>query len=224
VRWFVMAIGVLVFWRTMGGLWRLAKGRGRSVATQPLRRRPGRHRRPGDTRRRRVAAKRARHLVAMWAGGWPHDPVVHLSDGVVMRAGEVPLQRGTTHFWVWATQSTWQSHSQVRGWRRQVHCAMSEVSLSGWQERGPVTWLVTSARLYGRARNGETFSIWWACLESLEVDLVADRVVLGADGWKAQLTGPRVAPFAVVAVAACQGPAALSTHPGLARLALRAVA
>ena len=172
-----MAVGVLVLWRTIAWLVLLAKRRTWSVAAEPLQRRPRRHRRLGDATRRRVAVKRARELVAALAQGWPQDPAAHLSDGVVLGAGEVALQRSKTHFSVWATRSTWLSHTRVRGWGRHAESSTGEVSVSGWQEHGEVTWLVTSARLYGRAKDGEIFSIWWARLDSLEVDLDTDRIV-----------------------------------------------
>ena len=134
--------------------------------------------------------KASAELVAVLAQGWPQGPAAHLSDGVVLGAGEVALQRSTTHFSVWATRSTWLSHSRVRGWGRRAESSTGEVSVSGWQDHGEVSWLVTSARLYGRARDGEIFSIWWARLDSLEVDLDIDRIVLGTDAWRAQLIGP----------------------------------
>ena len=181
MSWFVMAVGLLVLWRSVGWLCRLARRRTWSVAAPPLRRRPRRHRRLGDARRRRLAAKQARELAAMLASGWSRHAVAHLSDGVVLGAGEVPLQRGATDFSVWATRSTWLSRSRMRGWGRRAETSTAEVSVSGWQEHGEVTWLVTSAGLYGRIKDGESFSIWWARLDTLEVDLDRDQVVLGAD-------------------------------------------
>ena len=129
--------------------------------------------------------KRARELAAMLADGWSHRVVAHLSDGVVLGAGEVALQRSATNFSVWATRSTWLSRSRVRGWGRRVESSTGEVSVSGWQDHGEVSWLTTSARLWGRAKDGEMFSIWWARLDRLEVDLGRDQVVLGTDGWRA---------------------------------------
>jgi hypothetical protein len=67
------------------------------------------------------------------------------------------------------------------------------------------------------SRDGEIFSIWWASSEKLEVDLDADRAVLGTDRWRAQLIGSGVAPIAIAAVATRHGPAAIFAHPGLAR-------
>ena len=49
----------------------------------PLRRRVRRHRRIGDRRRRRAADTRARELLSAMAEG-RHDPVTHLSSGVVL--------------------------------------------------------------------------------------------------------------------------------------------
>jgi hypothetical protein len=115
----------------------------------------------------------------------PPAPVAHLSDGVILGTGEVPLQRSTTHFSVWATRSTWLSRSRVLGWGRRAENSTGEVSVSGWQDHGEVTWLATSPGLCGRAKDGEMFSIWWARLDRLEVDLGRDQVVLGTDGWRA---------------------------------------
>ena len=119
---------------------------------------------------------------------------------------------------VWATRSTWLSRSRVVGWGRRAENSTGEVTVSGWQDHGEVGWLATSVRLYGRARDGEIFSIWWARLDTLEVDLDGGRVVLGTDAWRAQLIGPGVAPIAVAAVAACHGHGALLAHRSLARL------
>jgi hypothetical protein len=136
----------------------------------------------------------------------------------MLGAGEVTLERSKTHFSVLATRSTWLSHTRVRGWGRRAETSALVVNVSGWQDHGEVTWLATSARLYGRAKDGEIFSIWWARLDGLEVDLDTDRMFLGTDGWRAQLSGPGVAPIAVAAVAACHGQGALLAHRGLARL------
>jgi hypothetical protein len=218
LSWFVMAGGVLILWRTIAWLVLLAKRRTWSVSAEPLQRRPRRHRRLGDATRRRAAVKRARELVAALAQGWPQDRAAHLSDGVVLGAGEVALQRSKTHFSVWATRSTWLSYSRVRYWGHCAESSTGEVSVSGWQDHGEVSWLATSARLYGRARDGHVFSIWWARLDSLEVDLDGDRLVLGADDWSAQLIGPGVAPIAVAAVAACHSTTAFLAHCGLSGL------
>ena len=213
-----MAVGVLVLWRTIGWFLQPAKRRTWSATSPPLRRRPRRHRRLGDERRRRASAKSARELVATLTIGWSDDPVAHLSGGVILGAREIAFQRSTTDFSVWATRSTWLSRSRVRGCGRRSESSTGEVSVSGWQEYGEVTWLVTSARLYGRTKDGEIFSIWWARLSNLEVDLDTDRLLLGTDGWRANLMGPGVAPIAVAAVAACHGRATLPAHPGLTRL------
>ena len=127
MSWFVMAVGVLVVWRTIAWLWSLAKTGG--PVDPPLRRRPRRHWHPGDTIRRRAAAKRARQLIAVLANGLSHDPVADLADGLILGAGEVAIQRSTTHFSVWVTRSTWLSHSRVR-WGRHVESGTSEVRIS----------------------------------------------------------------------------------------------
>ena len=214
-----MAVGVLVLWRTIA--WLLTAGEdGGPGRWQPSRFGDGLVATDTSATQCGGAPQQSgrAELIAVLANGWSHDAVADLADGVVLGAGEVALQRSTTHFSVWATRSTWLSHSRVRGWGRRVESSTGEVSVSGWQDHGEVSWLATSARLYGRARDGEIFSIWWACLDSLEVDLAVDRVVLGTDAWRAQLIGPGVAPIAVAAVAACHGTAALPAHPGLTRL------
>ena len=111
MNWLVMAVGLLALWRSIGWLSRLARRRTWSVSAPALRRRPCRHRRLGDARRRRLAAKQARELATMLASGWSHHAVAHLCDGVVLGAGEVPLQCSATHFWVCATRSTWVSRT-----------------------------------------------------------------------------------------------------------------
>jgi hypothetical protein len=91
----VIVVGVLVLLRTITWLLRLTTRRTWLVADPVFRQRPRRHRRLGNGRRRRVAAKRARELVAALANGWSHDPIAHLSDGAIV--GEKSLYSAAPH-------------------------------------------------------------------------------------------------------------------------------
>jgi len=85
---------------------------------------------------------------------------------------------------------------------------------------GHIDWLITSARLVGRAPgNGELISIWWAGLAGMQVDLDAEVISLdAANDWRGQLSGPGVTPVAVAAVAGSHGTAGLADHLALAVL------
>jgi hypothetical protein len=218
VFWFI--VGLLVAWRLISWV-RRARGDGWEQAlgarsSRCRRRRPRRHRRLGDARRRRMAREQARDLVAVLASGG-HDPLVHLAAGVVLEPGEVAWQRTTARLAVWRTESTWVTHSRVSWWGRRAHSVGREATTSGWREHGSIDWLITSARLVGRAPgSGELISIWWAGLSGVQVDLGLGVVKLEAtNGWRAQVAGPGVAPIAVAAVAACHGLADLAKHPAL---------
>lgn len=52
--------------------------------------------------------------------------------------------------------------------------------------------------------DGELLSIWWSGLAGIQMDVDADTVHFdGANGWRAEITGPDVAPIGVAAVAEC---------------------
>jgi hypothetical protein len=220
VFWFI--VGLLTLWRVIASVRPRRRAWEQRTGGAPSRRRPCRHHRPGDGKRRRLAREQARDLVGtLLAGG--HDPVVHLAAGVVLEAGEVAWQRSMACLSVWSTESSWITRSRISWLGRRAHSASSEVVVSGWRDYGGIDWLITSARLVGRApTSGELISIWWAGLSGVQVNLDAGVVSLdAANGWRAEITGPGVAPIAVAAVAAvaaCHGPASLVGHPGLACL------
>jgi len=218
---FWVVIGLLVAWRITSWVRRRPAWEHRTGGA-PSRHCPRRHHRPGDAKRRRVAREQARDLVGTLAAGG-HDPVVHLAAGVVLGPGEVAWQRSMARLSVWSTESSWVTRSRVSWLGRRVHSTSREAVVSGWRDHGGIDWLITSARIAGRVpASGELISIWWAGLSGVQVDL--DEGVIGLDaanGWRAQITGPGVAPIAVAAVAACHGPASLVDHPGLACLRSR---
>jgi len=220
VLWAVF--GLLVAWRITSSV-RHRRAWGQRSGGLPSRRRPCRHHRPGDAKRRRLARKQARDLVGtLFAGG--HDRLVHLAAGVVLEADEVAWQRSMARLSVWSTESSWVTQSRVSWLGRRAHSASREAVVSGWRDHGRIDWLITSARLVGRAPgDGELISIWWAGLSGIQVNLDAEVIRLdAANGWRAKITGPGVSPVAVAAVAACHGPAALADHPALASLGDRA--
>lgn len=217
---FVIVVALLMAWRA--GAWVRHRGLSsweRSFGRPLLHRRPRRHRRVGDRRRRRVATEQARAIVAMLAAGG-YDRVAHLDAGVVLQPGEMPWGHAQARFATWETQAVRVARSRVRWGGRRVDSTVREVTASGWQDHGETDWLITSLRIVGRTHpGGELISIWWCGLAGTQVDLPSDAVHLdGNNGWRGHLTGPGVAPIGVAAVTACHGPEALPVHPGLGRL------
>jgi hypothetical protein len=191
----------------------------RSLGGSPLHRRPRRHHRVGDRRRRQDASEEARAFVAMLAVGG-RDLLAHLHTGVILQAGETPWAHAQARLATWETQAAQVAASRVRWGGRRVDSTGREVAAGGWQDHGELDWLITSLRLVGRTQaNGELISIWWSGLAGAQVNLAGDAVHLdGSNGWRGAITGPGVAPIAVAAVAACHGQEALPVHPGLALL------
>lgn len=221
---FWIIVGLLMLWRIIAWLQRRQQpGREQTMGDPPSRSRPRRHHRLGDRKRRSVAREQARDLVGtLVAGG--HDPIVHLTAGVVLGAGELAWQQSTARLAVWSTETSRVTRSKLSWWGRQAHTVCHEAVTSRWRDHGDIDWLLTSARIVGRApASGELIPIWWAGLSGVQVDLDAEVVSFdAANGWRALITGPGVAPIAVAAVAACHGPAALAGHPGFACLRDRA--
>ena len=216
--WILVGLGLT--WRMIVLLRRWSRRDWEQLIGAPrLHRRPRRHRRPGDRRRRRIAAGKASELLQALAAG-RHDPSAHLEAGVVLGPGEVSWGRSKARLWVWSSASAWAWRSRASWWGRRAHGAGRQTVVSGWRDHGDVDWLVTSARLVGRAPgSGELISIWWAGLAGMQVDLHNEVMSLdAANGWRAQLRGPGVAPFGVAGVAGCHGTAALVGHPALASL------
>ena len=222
---FVIVVCLLMVWRATACLRRRHRPSWtRLLLWPPLRRRPARRRRLGDRKRRREAAEAARDLVAMLATA-EGDPVAHLSIGVVLQPGEMPLACARARLVTLETHVTQVSARRVRWLGHRVEGAVEAVSASGWQDHRESDWVITSLRLVARARpDGELLSIWWSGIAGLQVDLDADTVRLdGNNGWRGAITGPGVAPIAVAGVAACHGPDVLASHPALACLRPRRV-
>lgn len=216
--WIVIGLGLT--WRMILA-WRRRRGRDweQRISAPRLARCPRRHRRPGDPRRRRAAVAQASELLQALAAG-RYDPSAHLEAGVVLRPGEVSWGRSKARLWVWSSASAWAWRSRASWWGRRAHGAGRQSVVSGWRDHGDIDWLVTSARLVGRAPgSGELISIWWTGLDGVQVDLHDEVIRLeAANGLSAQLRGPGVAPLAVAGIGACHGTATLSDHPALASL------
>lgn len=121
---FVIVVALLVAWRA--GAWVRPRGSSsweRSLGRALLHRRPGRQRRVGDRRRRRVATEEARAIVAMFAAGG-HDGVAHLDAGVVLQPGVMPWGHAQARFATWETQAFQLARSRVRGGGRRVDSAV----------------------------------------------------------------------------------------------------
>ena len=193
---FVIVVALLMAWRA--GAWVRHRGLSsweRSFGRPLLHRRPRRHRRVGDRRRRRVATEQARAIVAMLAAGG-HAPVAHLDIGVVLQPGEAPWGHAQARLATWETQAVQVAASRVRSGGRRTDSAAREVTVSGWQDHGEIDWLITSLRLVGRTHaDDELVSIWWSGLAGAQADLVSEAVHFdGNNGWRGDLTGPAVSP------------------------------
>ncbi len=185
-----------------------------------LARRPRCHGRPRDPRRWITTGPTGELLQALTAD--EHDRRAHMdrASGVALEAGQVPWGRSTARLWVWSSESARAWRSRASWWGRRTHGAGWEAVTSGWRDHGHIDWLITSARLVGRAPgNGELISIWWAGLAGMQVDLDAEVISLdAANDWRGQLSGPGVTPVAVAAVAGSHGTAGLADHLALAVL------
>jgi hypothetical protein len=79
--------------------------------------------------------------------------------------------------------------------------------------------VVTDLRLLCRFGSGSLVSLWWSGLVGLRVDLAAEHIIFDfGDGQLVNLSGPLVAPVAVVGIASVYGTEGMLTHPGLARI------
>jgi hypothetical protein len=88
-----------------------------------------------------------------------------------------------------------------------------------WSEASSADVLVTDGRLLCRLASGRLTSLWWNGAVGLQVDLVAEHLVLDyGDGQPVSLSGVRIAPIAVVGIATVYGIEAMLTHPALALL------
>jgi hypothetical protein len=88
-----------------------------------------------------------------------------------------------------------------------------------WAEASLANVVVTDLRLLCRFGSGSLVSLWWSGLVGLRVDLAAEHIILDfGDGQLVNLSGPLVAPVAVIGIASVYGTEAMLTHPGLARI------
>jgi len=148
---FWIVVGLALTWRMIVVLRRRSRRDWEQmIGASRLRRHPRRHRRPGDARRRRIAAGQTGELLQALAAG-QHDPSAHLEAGVVLEPGEVSWGRGEARLWVWSSESAWAWRSRASWWGRRAHGAGREAVVSGWRDHGDIDWLITSARLVGRA-------------------------------------------------------------------------
>ena len=100
---------------------------------------------------------------------------------------------------------------------RQLPIWIREQEYGRWAEASHADAAVTDARLLCRFANGHLSSLWWRGIVGLNVDLAAEHIVLDfGDGQPVHLSGPLVAPVAVVGIASVYGTEAMLTHPGLA--------
>jgi len=138
----------------------------------------------------------ARALAIELARGEPSTPVDPMAAGVV-------LQRGETVY------------RQVPLWIR--------VQQDGkWADASFAEVLVTDLRLLCRFASGRLTSLWWNGVVGLHVDLAAEHIVLDfGDAQPVCLSGPFVAPVAVVGIASVYGAEAILTHQALAVLRTR---
>jgi hypothetical protein len=82
---------------------------------------------------------------------------------------------------------------------------------------------VTDLRLLCRFSTGRLASLWWRGVVGLQVDLVAEHMVLDyGHGQPVAVSGAQVAPVSVAAVASIYGVQALVGHSALAPLRTRA--
>lgn len=144
-------------------------------------------------RDRAEARHDARALAIEIARGVSSAPFDPMTAGVVLQAGETVYR-------------------QLPIWIR--------VQNDGrWAEASFVDVIVTDMRLLCRFATGRLSSLWWNGIVGLEVDLAAEHIILDfGDGQPVNLSGPLVAPVAVVGIASVYGTEAMLTHPGLARI------
>ena len=91
-----------------------------------------------------------------------------------------------------------------------------------WAGASCANVFLTDLRLLCRFSTGRLTSLWWRGVVGLHVDLAAEHIVLDyGDGQPVGLSGQRLAPIAVVAIASVYGTQALVGHPALAPLRAR---
>lgn len=175
-------------------------------------------RRIGDRKREQAAHAKAVEIARDITLHSPQGTADQLAFGLVLWDGEIVW--GATH----ATLHTWHevtSEDQVVRGRAGIFGGFHSTATAiehhweGWTNAGPHDWVVTNLRLVGRHANGELWGVEWPQIAACRVDLARGFVALDGSGWRARLTGPEVAPIAVVAVYSAFGSAGLVQHPGL---------
>jgi len=92
-----------------------------------------------------------------------------------------------------------------------------------WADASFADVIVTDMRLLSRFESRRLTSLWWSGIVGLHVDLAAEHIVLDfGDAQPVCLSGPLVAPVAVVGIASVYGAEAILTHHALALLRTRA--
>jgi hypothetical protein len=135
----------------------------------------------------------ARALAIELARGVPSARFDQMAAGVVLQPGET-------------------AYRQVPIWIRVQQDGL-------WAGASLAEVVVTDLRLLSRFGSGSLVSLWWSGLVGLRVDLAAEHIILDfGDGQLVNLSGPLVAPVAVVGIASVYGMEAMLTHPGLARI------
>ena len=138
----------------------------------------------------------ARALAIELARGGPATPFDPMAAGVVLQPGETVYR-------------------QVPVWIR--------VQQDGtWADASFAFVIVTDLRLLCRFASGRLSSLWWSGIVGLHVDLAAEHIVLDfGDAQPVCLSGPLVAPVAVLGIASVYGTEAILTHHALALLRTR---
>ena len=138
----------------------------------------------------------ARALAIELARGEPSTAFDPMATGVVLKPGEI-------------------AYRQVPLWIR--------VQQDGtWAAASFTDVIVTDLRLLARFESRRLTSLWWRGIVGLHVDLAAEHIVLDfGDAQPVCLSGPLVAPVAVVGIASVYGTEAILTHQALAVLRTR---
>jgi hypothetical protein len=135
----------------------------------------------------------ARALAIELARGVPSTRFDPMAAGVVLQPGETVYRQ--LPFWI----------------RVQEDGCCAEASFADV--------LVTDLRLLCRFATGGLSSLWWSGVVGLNVDLMAEHIVLDyGDGQPVSLSGAQVGSVAVSGIASAYGVEAMLIHPSLAPL------
>jgi len=135
----------------------------------------------------------ARALAIELARGEPSTPFDAMAAGVVLQPGETVYRQ--LPLWIRVQQD------------------------GTWADASFADVIVTDLRLLCRFASGRLSSLAWNAVAGLEVDLVAEHVVLDfGDGQPVGLSGAQVAQVSVAVIASIYGIRGLLGHPALAAL------